>query len=363
MKRSSLTLLGAAALAAACVDLGALRGTASLGLTPVLDSIFVGDRSLAHRVSYVDEHGNPQSAGTVVWASSDSSVALVSSTGAVTGLKRGVVLITASAQGLTAGALEVISDTLDITLLMDTVYVLPGDTLTVPVVVLKRTTPPAPAVWFTAPANGSFTIDSATGRLTASAVGGPSAYVVHADAIADTGAVYVMQLTDTTSGKMFYSVRGTVVSHVGGPAEGINFVATGGKQAFQLRGSYFAGGSRLQTLQIILPDSVVAADTTFVIDSLNPSEDQLGSAGAIAICSPPRAWALWQAQTRSIFGYSRPGGALGITQIVPMPDGQAVSGRFRFTAQRTDLPTDPLGALAITGSFVAPLVRSTTICH
>src|SRR2546430_12699304 len=42
--------------------------------------------------------------------------------------------------------------------------------------------------------------------------GGPSRYIVHADSLADTGAVYVMSLSDTTGGKMFFSVGGTVRS-------------------------------------------------------------------------------------------------------------------------------------------------------
>src|SRR2546425_537422 len=42
MNRSSLVLLGAAALAA-CVDLGVQHGVASLSIQPVLDSVFVGE--------------------------------------------------------------------------------------------------------------------------------------------------------------------------------------------------------------------------------------------------------------------------------------------------------------------------------
>ena len=49
-------------------------------------------------------------------------------------------------------------------------------------------------------------------------------------------------------------------------------------------------------------------------------------------------------------------------QIDSVPGGQAISGHFTFTAQRTDLYTDPLGVLSITGSFVAPFVHSNTVC-
>jgi hypothetical protein len=363
VNRSTLLLLGGAALAA-CNDLGVRHGVASLGVSPALDSVYVGDRTLAHRVTYVDEQGNPQPAGTVVWTSTDTTIARIDAqTGAVTGQKRGAVVITADARGVIGLALVVVSDTLDITLLLDTVYVLPGDTLSALVTVLKRNTPPAAAVWFTAPSNPQFTIDSASGRITAGVPGGPSRYVVHADSLADTGAVYVMSLTDTTGGKMFFSVGGSVITHVGGPAVAVNYKRSSGRLAFQLRGKYARSGSTLQTLEIILPDSVITADTTFAIDSLNPGEDQDAAGGPVAACSPPRSWGFWAAQNAGILSYSRRGGTLGITRIVTVPNGQAVSGHFRFTTQRTDLYADPLGALSITGSFVAPLVTSTTVCR
>src|SRR5438445_2360376 len=230
MNRSSLVLLGAAALAA-CVDLGVPHGVRSLSIQPVLDSVFVGDRTLAHRVTYFEENGNVQPAGTVVWTSTDPTIATINAqTGAVTGVKRGSVVITASAHGTPGGAFIVVSDTLDITLQLDTVYLLPGDTLSVPVTVLKRTPVPAAAVWFTAPSNAQFSIDSASGQITATATpGGPSRYIVHADSIADTGAVYVMSLSDTTGGKMVFSIGGTVITHGGGPAVLVDLRRTSGQ--------------------------------------------------------------------------------------------------------------------------------------
>src|SRR3989449_4143682 len=76
MNRSSLVLLGAVALAA-CVDLGVQHGVPSVSVQPVLDSVFVGDRTLAHRVTYFDENGNVQPAGTVVWKSTDTTIATI----------------------------------------------------------------------------------------------------------------------------------------------------------------------------------------------------------------------------------------------------------------------------------------------
>src|SRR5437762_9915486 len=110
MNRSSLVLLGAAALAA-CVDLGVQHGVASLSIQPVLDSVFVGDRTLAHRVTYFDENGNVQPAGTVVWTSTDTTIATINAqTGAFSGVRSGSVVINDSAHGTLWGASIVCTD-------------------------------------------------------------------------------------------------------------------------------------------------------------------------------------------------------------------------------------------------------------
>ena len=357
-----LALLGVATLAA-CGDLGVGHGPGAVQVTPVLDSIYVGDRLPALRVIYVDPDGHAALPGPIVWASSDTSIAQIDTvTGGITGRKRGAVVITARAQGLTGGAFLVVSDTLDITLLLDTVYLMPGDTMRVPVVVLKSNTPPSATVWFQAPSNSAYSIDSASGRITALAPGGPLPYIVHADSLADTGAVYVMQLTDTTGGKIFYSVRGTAITHVGGPAHAANFLATNGRHAFQLTGTYVPGGVTAQRVQITRPDSVIAAGA-YAIDSLSPAEDPPSSTAPPATCAAPRPWAVWAALSAGISGYSRRGGTLVVMQIDSVPGGQVISGHFTFTAQRIDLYTDPLGVLSINGSFVAPFVRSNTVCR
>jgi len=360
MHRSVLALLGVAALAA-CGDLSVGNRRGAVQISPVLDSIFVGDRLPALRVTYIAPDGHPTSPGPIVWASSDTSIAQIdTAAGGITGRKRGAVVITAQAQGLTAGALLVVSDTLDITLLLDTVYMMPGDTMRVPVVVLKSN-PPAATVWFQTPSNSAYTIDSASGRITALAPGGPLRYIVHADALADTGAVYVMRLADTTVGKIFYSVRGTVISHVGGPVHAANFLASSGRRAFQLIGRNVPSGVPTQRVQITRPDSIIAAGA-YAIDSLGPAEDPSSSTAPPAICAAPRPWAVWTALSVGIGSYSRRGGTLVVMQIDSVPGGQAISGHFTFTAQRTDLYTDPLGVLSITGSFVAPFVHSNTVC-
>src|SRR5207244_11288972 len=119
-------LAGVAAGADACVG----GGRGALQLLPVLAALLGGARLPALHVTSSAPGGSPASPGPVMWATSDSSVAQIDAlSGAITGRKRGSAVITAQAQGLTGGALVVVSDTLDITLLLDTVYVLPGDTM------------------------------------------------------------------------------------------------------------------------------------------------------------------------------------------------------------------------------------------
>jgi len=333
-------------------------------LDPIVDSLFVGDQTPPPTVTYYDASGN----ATVIppaqasWRSSDSTILSVSVTGRMTGRKRGIAFLLATVQGTNGIALVVVSNTLDLTLLLDTVYLMPNDTLTVPVAVQKKIVPPAPVVWFERPTSAIFNIDSASGRITALAQGGPVPYIVHADTIADTGAVQVLSLTDTTGGKFFYSVLGSVITHVGGPITAVNYARSDVGLAFRLRGTYAPSGTTQQVVQITLPDSVTLPGS-YRIDSLSPTEAAVGFSRPAAICMPPRPWALWSARSPSITAYSRLGGELGITQIVTVSNGQAISGSFSYTAQRSDLYTDPHGVLTVRGSFVAPLVRDATGCR
>ena len=340
-------------------------GLPYLVLDPIIDSLFVGNQAPRPSVTYYDGAGRSRTpaATEVRWASSDTAVLAVDSvTGRMTARRRGLAFIVATVQNTQGGALVVVSNTLDLTLLLDTIYVMPGDTFIVPVAVQKQNSPPDAVVWYEAPAsNGVYTIDSASGRLTSLAAGGPVAYIVHADTIADTGAVYVVSLTDTTGGgKFFFSVLGTVITHVGGSVRAANYRRSNDKLAFRLSGTHPSGVS-LQTIQITLPDSVIATGS-YPIDYLSPSEAGNLLPSSPAFCAPPRPWALWTSQSPSIIALSRPVGTIGLTQMVPISNGMAISGWFTYTAQRTDLYTDPLGVLAIRGSFVAPLVTDRTTC-
>ncbi|HEX4574608.1 MAG TPA: hypothetical protein VH158_05705, partial [Gemmatimonadales bacterium] len=153
----------------------------------------------------------------------------------------------------------------------------------------------------------------------------------------------------------------TAISHVGGSIRAANYRRSDGSRAFKLRGAYPAIGVATQTVEIILPDSVIAPGV-FAIDSLGLTE---AGNGPTPFCVPPRPWAFWSSHSPTIAAYSRrPLGTLGIAQLVTVANGQAISGHFRYITQRADMPTDPLGVLTIQGSFVAPLVLSDlTVCR
>src|SRR5207244_5082366 len=104
-----------------------------------------------------DGAGNTRMPGRteVGWASSEpSTLGVDSATGRMTGRRRGVALILASVRSAQGTALIAVSNALDLTLLLDTIYAMPGDTLTVAVAVPKQSQPP-PVVWYGAPASAS----------------------------------------------------------------------------------------------------------------------------------------------------------------------------------------------------------------
>ena len=121
---------------------------------------------------------------------------------------------------------------------------------------------------------------------------------------------------------------------------------------------------------ITLPDSVVDIGR-FEIDTLNPQEASASLGPLDAVCNPPRSWAVWStnigsgiiAFSHNLIGFPE-AGEIAVTQYQPITGGgAAISGRYTFTAQRTDLYSDDLGQLTIHGSFVAPLATYATSCE
>lgn len=360
--RSTLLPLGAA-LGLACSN-----GTSPspvLRVSPLLDSLFVGDTLPARTVEYIDGSGAGSSPGTVTWTSSDTSVLSVDpSTGIIVGLKAGLAQVQATARGLRGSALAVVLDPLQVTLLVDTIELMPADTFTIPIAVVHRA-PGTPVVWFRTQSNAVFAIDSASGKDSAKAPGGPLPFTVFAalgaDTVADSGSVEVVGLVDTTGGKAAYTMFGTLIRSVRASAEAVNYPRTGDTLTFRLRAFLTQGGVATEAVLVTLRTAVTGPGS-FAIDSISPAE-AFGN-GADPICRPLRNWGTWSTSvtTPSLQALSRTGGTLTVTRVAPLAGGLAIGGRFFFDAQRTDLYEDPLAALPIRGTFVTALVTGPSHC-
>jgi len=375
MKRYLFVLsLAAAAAAFACVSLSDSGGQLLLVVAPVLDSVFVGDTLPARAVFLEDAAGNHLVPGPFQWSISPTSVATVDPSGKIAGKGKGSAFVVATRpDSVASGALVIVSRPLDMTLLLDTLFLMPGDTITVPLAVAQKT-PAATTVRFdSSPAPSVYTIDTTgptAGLITAHATGGPLRYVAHltngTDSIADTGAVVVMSLTDTSAdGKFYMTAFGTGIRHQSGGAFAVHYPKRNGKLAFRLVDSLTRNAAKDSVL-ITLRDSILAPGT-FEIDSISPREATTFIGPLDPYCVPKRPWAVWSSipfniNLPPIYAYSHGtptdsvAGQLIITQYVtPVGGGAIISGRYLFRARRFDLYGDPLGAETIRGTFVVPL--------
>ncbi len=353
----------AATGAVACGDGSGPAQSPRLLVKPVLDSAFVGDTGTSHTVIYLNSAGDTTTPGPIRWSSLTPAVFTVDSlTGKTTAVGHGIAILVGTANGVSGRALVVVSDTLEVSAQLDTIYLLPLDTMTIPVTVLRRGAVP-PAATFGPTSNGAiYTIDTVTGLVTAGSPGG-ARYVTHVGTLADTGAIVVRQ-ADTTpaNSRSFLTVSGTANRRIGGLAFAINYSRHSGATGFQAR-AYSTSGNSLVDNVLLTALAPVASAATFPLDSISPTE-AFGS-GADPVCQPPRAWASWTtfSVSPSVTGLSRhSGGLLAITKVVSAPGGTAVGGRFRFLARRTDLYGDSLGTVAVLGTFVAPLHANLTAC-
>jgi len=242
---------------ALCAALAACAPSTSLPkfvvLDPIFDSVFVGNQKPLPNVIYFDgEKLQTPPASAVTWQSSDPTVLAVNSpSGQIKGLKRGSASVGATVEGTQGSEIVAVPDTVDITLLVDTLYLLPGDTMTIPTIILHRDNLPVPVVSYDAPGATIFTING-NGRVTATATpGGPEKYRVHADDASDSGAVYVLDPTSVgPAGKAFFTVVGPSVvsaalSHVAAAPVAVNYTRPGGNSGFRMRTASSSSGSRL----------------------------------------------------------------------------------------------------------------------
>ena len=375
MKRYLFVLSLAAAVAAfACVSLSDSGGQLLLVVAPVLDSVFVGDTLPPRAVFLQDGAGNHLDPGPFRWSINPTSVATVDASGRIAGKGKGAALVVATRpDSIASGAVVIVSRQLEMTLLLDTLFLMPGDTITVPLAIVQKT-PAATTLRFDSSATPNvYTIDTTgptAGLLTAHATGGPVRYVARltngTDSIADTGAVVVMSLTDTSEdGKFYMTAFGTGIRHQSGGAFAEHYPKRNGKLAFRLVDSLTRNAAKDSVL-ITLRDSILGAGT-FEIDSISPREATTLIGPIDPYCSPKRPWAIWSSRPtdinlQPIFAYSHGtptdsvAGQLIITQYVtPVGGGAIISGRYLFRARRLDLYGDPLGAETIRGTFVVPL--------
>src|SRR5260370_25310660 len=248
-------------VAAACGDGSGPSGSPRMLVKPVVVSVFAGDAGVTRGVIFLSAAGDTTAPGPVRWSSLTPAVFTVDSvSGKITAVHRGLAILVGSASGVSGRALVVVSDTLQLTALLDTIYLLPSDTITIPVVVQRKGgSPPAP--WF-ATANAAIdTVDSATGLLTSRATG-TARYFVHAGARADTGTIVVRPAdTATANSRSFFSVSGTANRRAGGLAYAINYTQHGGAPRFQRRPSSQSGVTVQANLPLAIWTTVDSAQT------------------------------------------------------------------------------------------------------
>jgi hypothetical protein len=311
-------------------------------------------------VTYYDAAGQQQPVGQVTWQSDSTRIATVDANGRVAAVGPGVTRIRATTHGETGLALVVVTRDLEVTLLLDTIYLMRGDSsFDIPVAVRSRGFLPAP--WFETVPQSIVRIDSATGRVWADQNGGPIAYVVHADTVADTGAVHVY-LPDAFSseGRGYYSLFGTVTVSEIALARAFHFRRTNDQPGFRLTLTIPFGGFPQEWVYVTLLDSLTSAPEQFAIDSLSPSEalpDQ--GSGVDFLCAPDRPWGIWSSGRflNPVNALSR-SGVIVITKMDSVSGRPVVGGWFEFDAQRDDRYDDPGAALRVRGTFVAPLVTN-----
>src|SRR3989442_7589086 len=150
-------------------------------------------------------------------------------TGQITGRQRGLAVVIATINNTQAGALIVVSDVVDITLLADALYLLPNDTITIPTIILHKDPTPPTVSYDPSPDPTVYTVDaSGLVRATAATTSGPVSYTVHAGTAQASGAVYVVDPNSVGAGNSTFSVLPGALVPVGGPVQASNYPRTGG---------------------------------------------------------------------------------------------------------------------------------------
>ena len=178
MKRYLFALTVVAA--AACFDVSN-PVPPTLVLSPVLDSLFVGDSLVPRDFAYYNGDGERANPGPLNWSIGPTAVATINpTTGVIHGVGKGVATVTASGGNATGIALVAVSRPLDLTLLMDTVVLMPGDTLSLApfLAITQKVANPTTLTFDPSPDPTLYTID-ASGVITALNKSAAARYVAH----------------------------------------------------------------------------------------------------------------------------------------------------------------------------------------
>lgn len=328
---------------------------------PLVDSLYAGDSGAAFTATYYLGNGTPGTSGAPHWSSADTTVVTVdSASGKLYGVAPGTAVVSVVASGILGQALVVVTATRDLALLLPEIVMLPQDTFVAPISIRNKGGGAVAPPWFFAPANAVFTIDSATGRIVTASPGAPLPYQALFDTLHADGTVQVVSMGDTTGGGGAYTVNGSVsASRSVTSVRATDYARSGGSLTFLLTFRVVVGGLTTEIVNVLSQTPVTGPDS-LGIDSVSVSEAQSNT----FLCSPPRSAAAWTStsQGNPLLAVSRAGGYVKIRKLIPVTGGAAISGSFYFVGQRADYYTDPSGALAIHGDFVAPLITNTNTC-
>src|SRR5260370_31346381 len=91
-------------VAAGACSVVSVSSKGTLHLTPILDSVFVGDSLPPRSVTLIDPAGQLVNPGPVSWMIQPAGVATIATSGEIHGVGRGYAYVTATASGASATA-------------------------------------------------------------------------------------------------------------------------------------------------------------------------------------------------------------------------------------------------------------------
>ena len=340
---------------AACGDDGGVAEVpVRVELTPDRDSLVVGEVATPFVAQAFNARDEPIPGALFTWRSDQPSIAAVDSlTGRVIAVARGVAAITART-GLVADTSEVfVIAPVSLSLPLDTVILVPGDTFSVPVILQVAGGGAPPPVIFGGGNASVASVDPSSGLVTA--IGeGVVAFTAQADTVAVRGGIEVRSVTDTLNGTFYLGLSRALDRRGRFASRGFNHPTDDGGTAIQLVAD---GADGLRRMAFLLTDSLSGTriDTvgTLAPSDLDPGQDP--------VCLPPTSWVFYRddSGSPSAVALSLGGGTVRFTSVAPIPGGWAVSGRLQATLQLTDVAGAP-GRVSAIATFAVPVVSLAT---